>query len=539
LRKDLNMRKILLTLALLAVAGFAQADAYVPPTDLVGTALQASSAAITNNLLAIAVKLLFVFLVLQFTIDGLAMLGNDATIDKVIGKLSMSVLWATFCLYLLEPGESGGTMIGDFMQGTVDQFLGLAASWVGASGGSFDTWDILSIGLVSYGKITIAVAKATATSPGTAAAMALIPGLGFVTALMVFFTSIVILVCCAYIALKVFLVKVQAALFIAVAPLSVAMLGLKGLRDQGIAPFKMLLGLVYRIVILAAIVTSLQIVAESFTNFIDGESFSVVADIWTPILGSMFGFVLLAFLTHHADGIAASLASGNVALGSGDLAGSVAAGVAAGMAAGAAGAALNQVTGAAGTGKAGQAMSDWLKKNGMGMSGQDSTKSDLTNGVIKPGATVPATQAVAPGGADLLDGNAAGKGQSTAAMGENQDGGESRFSPQEKQDFQDKLKAAAGGGVQPNNPASYNPQAELQKEARNKDRKERQDAIAASKAAASTGAATSGQNAIGGKGTAFDEIKQRLEKHADSLNREVRHDEGQDMGIHVDGYHRD
>ncbi|MDO9242755.1 MAG: hypothetical protein Q7U32_02990, partial [Rhodocyclaceae bacterium] len=286
------------------------------------------------------------------------------------------------------------------------------------------------------------------------------------------------------------LVKVQAALFIAVATLSVAMLGLKGLRDQGIAPFKMLLGLVYRIVILAAIVTSLQIVAESFTNFIDAESFSVVADIWTPILGSMFGFVLLAFLTHHADGIAASLASGNVALGSGDMAGSVAAGVAAGMAGVAAGAALNQATGGAGAGKAGQAMSDWLKKSGMGMSGQDS-KSDLTNGAIKPDSRVPAAQAVAPGGADLLDGKAASKSQSPAAGRENQDGGKSQFSPQEKQDFQDKLKAAAG------------------------------------------------QNTIGGKGTAFDDVKQRLEKQTDSLNRELRHDEGQDMGIHVDGYHRE
>ena len=120
------MRKMLLALALLAAAGGALA--YTPPTDLVGTALQASSTAITNNLLAIAIKLLFVFLVLQFTIDGLAMLGTDATIDKAIGKLSMSILWAAFCLYLLEPGDSGGTKIGDFMQGTVDFFLGQAAS---------------------------------------------------------------------------------------------------------------------------------------------------------------------------------------------------------------------------------------------------------------------------------------------------------------------------------------------------------------------------------------------------------------------------
>ncbi|MBA3034696.1 MAG: hypothetical protein FP818_16625 [Rhodocyclaceae bacterium] len=496
----MNMRKMLLALALLAVAGGALAYS---PTDLVGTALQASTVAITNNLLVIAIKLLFVFLVLQFTIDGLAMLGTDATVDKVIGKLSMSILWAAFCLYLLEPGDSGGTKIGDFMQGTVDFFLGQAASWVGASGGSFDSWDILSIGLVSYGKITIAVVKATATSPGTIAVMALNPGLAFITALMIFFTSIVILVCCAYIALKVFLVKVQVTLFIAVAPLSVAMLGLKGLRDQGIAPFKMLLGLVYRIVILAAIVTTLQIAAESFTNFIDGESFSAVADIWTPILASMFSFVLLAFLTHHADGIAASLASGNVALGSGDMAGSVAAGVAAGMAGVAAGAALNQATGGAGAAKAaGGAMSDWLKKNGMSMGGQETTKSDLSSGLIKPGSTVPAAQAAAPGGAVELDGKAANKGKTTAGAGggENQDGGKSRFSPQEKQDFQEKLKTAAGG---------------------------------------STGTGAAGQNTIGGKGTAFDEIKQRLEKQTDSLNRELRHDEGQDMGIHVDGYHRD
>ena len=216
-----------------------------------------------------------------------------------------------------------------------------------------------------------AATVAAAVVPGAA------PALLFITSLMIFFVSVTIMLCCAYIAFKVFMVKLQIALVICAAPLSVALLGMKTFRDQGLAPFKSMLSLIFKIVVLAAIVSALKTVSDNLTETINGLAWGVAADIWTPLLAAMMGFVLLAFITHQADGIAASLASGSSGLSTGDMASSIAAGVTAGMAgAAAAGAAVAAASGGTGV----KAMSDVIK--GMAdasptMKGVQSMKSSL------------------------------------------------------------------------------------------------------------------------------------------------------------------
>lgn len=321
------------------------AFAYETPADLVGKALQASTVAISNNLQSLALRLLFAFLVLQWAIDGIGMLGNEITIERVIGKFGMAVLWGAFCLWLLDGAGNGQTNLGHFMQSTVDYFIGKAGEWVGTNGGSFDSVDILNIGLVAYGKIVWAVGKATATNVVNAVVAVALPQTTFIIALVVFAVICVIVGSCAYIALKVFLVKIQVGIWIAVSPIAVAMLGLRGLRDMGFSPLKALLGLVFRIIVLAAIVSTLQIMAENFSNHIDSLSWGLAADIITPLIAAAFGFFLIAFITHQADEIAAAMSAGTLTMNSGNLASSIATGVSAGMAGAAGLAALQAMTG--------------------------------------------------------------------------------------------------------------------------------------------------------------------------------------------------
>lgn len=367
---------LLLGFCLLPMA--AAAITYTGPGDMVGAALTSSTTTIMNSLQSMAIKLLFSFLLLQAAIDGYGQVAKGDTEASFIW-LGKFVVWAGVCLWFLADSGTGDglTNVGHFLRSTIDFFLAKASEWVGANGSSFDTGDIISVGLVAYGKITLAVIKASTTNvvnAGALVAAAVVPGVApamlFITALMVFFVSMTILASCAYIALKVFMVKLQIALIICASPFSIALLGLKGLRDQGFAPFKGMLALIYRIIILAAIVSAMKVVGDNLSAVIDGLSYGIAADIWTPILAAMMGYVLLAFITHQADGIATSLASGGSGLSSGDLAGSVAAGVAAGMTMGAGAAVAKAATG-------GKPMSDVIKSM---VSGDKGSIKDASSG---------------------------------------------------------------------------------------------------------------------------------------------------------------
>ncbi len=158
------MKKLLFLLFTLSIASLA--FAYDSPSDLVGVTLQSSLTTISNELQTLAIRLLFSFLVLQWVIDGYGMLGTDTDISSLVGKAAKAFIWAMFCLWLLDSSSAGDgqTNLGHFMRTFVDYFLKKASEWSGGSGGSFDAVDILEIGLVAYGKITIAVVKTTATN---------------------------------------------------------------------------------------------------------------------------------------------------------------------------------------------------------------------------------------------------------------------------------------------------------------------------------------------------------------------------------------
>ena len=89
------MKRIWLAVALMLVSTSVFA-AYVSPSDLVGTALTSATTMIMNNLMTLATRLLFAFLVLQFVIDGYHMLqSGQLEIERPVFKAIHLIIWAS------------------------------------------------------------------------------------------------------------------------------------------------------------------------------------------------------------------------------------------------------------------------------------------------------------------------------------------------------------------------------------------------------------------------------------------------------------
>lgn len=351
------------------------AFAFDSPGDIIGKALLDSTAVITTKLQSVSIKLLFTLVLLQFVITMYGAI-KSGEVDATFGKLFGSFTWVFFCLYVMSYGA-------EFIQGVVNYFLNMASEWAGLGGGSFDAGDVLTIGIESYSKLTVAVIKASTAGAANTILTFILPELTFITALMLFFVSIVIMISCAIIAMKIFMAKIELAIVCAISPLSFAFLGLNALRDQGIAPFKYMISLVYRIVLLAAIVSAMVFVRDNLVSVLGSASSGPVKDVWSPVLAAAFGYVLLAFLALKSDSIASTLASGSSNLSSGDVASAAAAGAAAGAALMTGGAAA-LATGASGAGKAGQTMGDFLKS----MTGGGGSVSNASGGIGRGGGPI-------------------------------------------------------------------------------------------------------------------------------------------------------
>lgn len=377
------MKKILVAVFLL-FCFVASAHAELPtdwqsPTDLISGAMNDALKQITTTLEKAVVSIIFALALLQISITGIKQIsGGD--VEKPLVSLGMNFLWIGMALWLLataiQPVEPGGiSNLSDLLYRIQHFAMGIVSTMTGDV--EFSAGAILAIGLQSYGLITLSVAKVTSTNLVNALATIMLPGVGFVTALMTFFVSVVIMISCAYLALKVFITKIEFSILMAIAPLNIALMVFAPTRDQGWAPFKGALALVYRILILGGVVAAIGIVAKALATYVDGQAYGLIADVWTPLLSAAFAFSLLAFIAHKSDSIASSMASGSSSMTSGDLASSVATGVAAAMTGGAAIAAAGAAS-AGGTGI--KAMGDVMK--GMAdasptMKGIQSVKSSL------------------------------------------------------------------------------------------------------------------------------------------------------------------
>ncbi len=366
------MKKIL-TLLLIALAiGAVTAFAAEEPTataasGVLGTiddSIGKTVATVVGKLQSVAILWLSSFIMLQFVITNYGLLKSGADIEAVFAKFVGSFLWFAVCWYLVLNGS-------EFVDKVGKSFFSTASGL----GISYSPGDLLDKGVSVGANMITAVQKAAGITD-------------FGSVIITGICGVFILLVMALIALKVFLMKTELALVVMISPISFAFLGLDALKDQGIAPFKSLISLLYRILILGVLIECADYVtsdaAASITSIYDNAAWytkitGIGNGIWPALFNVTMSYLIIGFLAFKSDSIAASLASGSTNLGTSDLATAAAMGAAVGGAIGSAGATL-------GMGKGPQLMSDFMKQAfGGGSVGMSNATSDTgTGGVGTP-----------------------------------------------------------------------------------------------------------------------------------------------------------
>ena len=209
----------------------------------------------------------------------------------VLGKLSAGLAWGGISLYIFVNGA-------EFITG-VSNFLLTKAS--GLTGGTpFDPSYPVDLGINMASELLGALDKS----------QSFLDKLNPFPAMMMGLASIGILVVCAIIGYKIFMIYIETKIVIALSPLSFALLGLDTFREQGFAPLKYLISLAYRVLILAAILAAMTSVSKVIVASF--KTLPAVTDpsVWPPIFAAVIAMGMLGAFAHRSDSIAAMLSSG-------------------------------------------------------------------------------------------------------------------------------------------------------------------------------------------------------------------------------------
>jgi type IV secretion system protein TrbL len=324
------LRAAAIILSFLGVTAFAQ----TPDISIVNTVTAAMSAA-SQTILSQAILWLSSFVALQFVVTNVSLLKSGADLEAVWAKFLGSLLWFGFCFYVLTNGPAfidsvGNGVLGKFAPnipgpGTIiTATLGLSAA--------------LLTGIVLVG----------------------VPIVGHTAlASLLTYVLVAIFVIGMYLAIKIFMLQLELGMVVLLSPLSFSFLGINAMKDQGIAPFKSLISLVYRIILLGIICSAfgevVRVVSTQLNSLNWGNPLTLASAV-TSVLSGLTAFPVLAFLVYKSDSIASSLAGGGSSLGTSDMASAAAMGAAAGAAVATAGASA-----ASAAATAPQSMADFMK----------------------------------------------------------------------------------------------------------------------------------------------------------------------------------
>lgn len=391
----MNSKKLAAFVLLLMVAGFASAA--VDATSIVGT-LQASMLPAISKLTTTAIGWLAAFSALQFFITNFAVIKSGGDIEVVIGKLAASVGWIGVCFYLINHGPQ-------FISDVGQQFF-----------------DILGFTFPTPGSI---IGNTLATGAALSG-IAFVVGVGSTTGgMLIMYVMFAIVAIGMFFAFKILMLQIEIALVAMLSPLSFAFLGLSALKDQGIAPFKALISLAYRILLLSIFMSAFTEVSNAVSLAalsLNGASILVgsFADSIQKVLAALGAYIVLVYFVWKSDAIAASLAGGSTSMGTGDIAGAAAAGAAAGAAIASGGASL-----AAAGSSAPASMSEFMKSLGGGGGGSVSNASASGVGANPVGTAPTPPVAASPMFSTRKDGSPtlpSGGPDSKAASGAQPDG---------------------------------------------------------------------------------------------------------------------
>jgi type IV secretion system protein TrbL len=301
------MEKKLLLISFFATVFFSlTANAAVTPDlTVLGPVSDALKAASADKLLPMATTSLGLFLSLQFVFTQIKVLTTGGDISTVFAKVLGNLFWIVFCIYVLNNGP-------DFINSVGQEVLSKFGSGLGIGA-------ILTSTITLTAAILTPMMIAEKLSAGVGQFM-LVMGIG------VFFSGM-------YLIIKIFMLQLELGLIVMLAPLSFSFLGMDALRDQGIAPFKSLLSLCYRIILIGVISAGFsKIFGVAVTDIQSISAWSPWQGIQT-LMGILAAFPILVFLLFKSDAIASSLAGGHTSMSAGDVGGAAAAGAALGGAA--------------------------------------------------------------------------------------------------------------------------------------------------------------------------------------------------------------
>jgi type IV secretion system protein TrbL len=384
----MKLRAILGAGLLLCLSQLASAQSSPDASTTVLTMLQQAIAPAVAKVTAHAITWLGAFSALQFCITNYNLIKSDADIQAHVAKLVGAIAWVGVCLYIIDHGP-------EFLRGVGDQWMSL-----------------VGVDLPSPGSIMAKTIGVTSSLAVLALGVGSIPFVGTTAGQLLLYVMFGFLFVGMYFAFKIFMLQLEVALVAMLSPLSFAFLGLSTLRDQGIAPFKALISLGYRIVLLTVLLSGYSGLSSMISDVLNNMSVDTfknggIGQSVETILTAMMGYLLLSFLVWKSDSIAASLASGSTSMGTGDVAQAAAAGAALGAAVATGGASTG-----AGLTRAPQAMADFMKRMGGG-GGSISNAGPVGSGGDAP--TMPTTSPPAP--ASLSLGSAGSSSASNARPG--------------------------------------------------------------------------------------------------------------------------
>lgn len=299
-----------------ASSAFAQT---ADPTDSVLGVVQAAMEGAAAGLYEKVYRWLGAFVLLQTIISGVKKLTDDgADLGSVVNLAARSVMSAGICLYLINNGP-------EFINSVGQMFLRDAVAQAPS--------------------VQNILASTISLCGGLIAAMALIGVVSSAIASVVGYVLMAVLAMGLYMATKFFMLQLELGMVVLLAPFNFSLLGLQQLREQGIAPFKSLLALVYRIILAGIILGAFSMIVSNAGATVKSLDYTDAANLGKAVktvLNSLIGIPILAFFMFKSDSLAAQLASGSSGMGVSDVAGAA-------VAAGAAGAAIAASSSAAGS----------------------------------------------------------------------------------------------------------------------------------------------------------------------------------------------
>lgn len=344
----INSARAALLVAAITLAESASAQNSVD--GVTGAVKSALSSAAVNLIQPKIMGWLAAFLTLQFVLTNIRKLVNGADLQEVLAKGFGMFVSAGMCLLAVTEGPAFIDKVGNSL---LKHFL----SSIPTAG------DVIALTLATT---TTLIAAAFAASAINDAMANILVGMFW----MVAGGGV-------YLACKVFMFYLELGMVVILAPLSFTFLGLDSLKDQGLAPLRSLISLVYRAVLFGVIFAAYAYVTDNAADAFKAISWKnplAIIDNLGKVVDALLAYPVLLFLAFKSDSIAAGLASGSTSLGTGDVAQAAAIGAAAGATAASAGAATNSAAV-----KVPQSMSNFFGKMAGG-SGSISNASPMGSG---------------------------------------------------------------------------------------------------------------------------------------------------------------